>query len=370
MRRGASVLPAASVARRSTSSRGHGRSGFTWSGVTGETPPQSSIPAATSAARSSGADRLGGACRWIDGSSTSRAAAIVQRNSSAVARGRAPHRRARLGQEVLDDHLLHVAVAPVGGGDGEERLEPLDPGLADADQDPGGERHPGPARGLQRGQPSLGRLVGGAGVRAAGLAETGGQGLDHHPLRRRHRPEPHQLVLGERPGVGVGEQSGLGEHDAGRGDEVVDRRGVAPVGQPGGGIGVARLGRLAQGEERLVAAELGAAPRDGEHLVELEVGRHQVRGRLGEGAVPALVATQHGERDEHLGGEGDPRPVGGVAARRGVLQELGDGRLEQRLDVDGRVDAGSTIAAMCGRLPATRHRPAGFRTRFRTGGVG
>ena len=38
---------------------GQGRSGFTWSGVTGETPPQSSMPAATSAARSSGVGQVG-----------------------------------------------------------------------------------------------------------------------------------------------------------------------------------------------------------------------------------------------------------------------------------------------------------------------
>ena len=221
-------LGGARAARRAA---GHGRSGFTWSGVTGETPPQSSIPAATNAARSSGSDRLGGACRWIDGSKHQPGGGDGPEELVPVARGRAPHRRTRLGQEVLDDHLLHVAVALVGGGDGEERLEPLGPGLADADQDPGGERHPGPARGLERGQPSCRGLVGRAGVRAARFTETGGEGLDHHPLRRRHRPEPHQLVLGERPGVGVGEQPGLGEHDPGRGDEVVDRRGV-PAGRP------------------------------------------------------------------------------------------------------------------------------------------
>src|SRR5438445_150427 len=49
-----------------------------------------------------------------------------------IARGGAPHRGPRLGQKVLDDHLLHVLVARVGGGDGGERLEPLHAGLADA----------------------------------------------------------------------------------------------------------------------------------------------------------------------------------------------------------------------------------------------
>ncbi len=74
------MCPADSVAVRSTSSAGHARSGFTWSAVTGETPPQSSIPASSSGVRSS--DKFGGACTWTDGGSTRRAAAIAQTRSS------------------------------------------------------------------------------------------------------------------------------------------------------------------------------------------------------------------------------------------------------------------------------------------------
>ncbi len=55
--------------------------------------------------------------------------------------GRRPvHRRARLGQEVLDDHLLHVAVTGVAGGDGLEGLDAIGAAFADADQDAGRER--------------------------------------------------------------------------------------------------------------------------------------------------------------------------------------------------------------------------------------
>ena len=41
---------------------GHGRSGLTWSGVSGETPPQSSTPARSSSPSSVESDRFGGAC--------------------------------------------------------------------------------------------------------------------------------------------------------------------------------------------------------------------------------------------------------------------------------------------------------------------
>ena len=47
--RGRSSKPAAADSDASRSSDGHGRSGLTWSGVSGETPPQSSMPAASSA---------------------------------------------------------------------------------------------------------------------------------------------------------------------------------------------------------------------------------------------------------------------------------------------------------------------------------
>ena len=66
----------------------------------------------------------------------------------------------------------------------------------------------------------------------------------------------------ERTGVGVGEQPGLVEDEPGDVREVVDGRGVAVGGEPLGRGGIARFGRLAEGEQRLVAPELGAAPRD------------------------------------------------------------------------------------------------------------
>ncbi len=81
--------PAAAVSSASRSTCGHGRSGFTWSGVSGETPPQSSTPARSSAASCSGSDRFGGTCTRIRGPSTSRATATVARYSSKPTSGSA-----------------------------------------------------------------------------------------------------------------------------------------------------------------------------------------------------------------------------------------------------------------------------------------
>ena len=100
-------------------------------------------------------------------------------------------------------------------------------------------------------------------------------------------------------------------------------------GQPLGGRRVAVFGRLAQGEQRLLAAGDLAGPGDGQHLVELQEGRLEAGRRLGEGAVPATVPAQHRQRDEHLGGEGEARPVSDVPQPGGFGQERVEGRVQE-----------------------------------------
>ena len=152
-----------------------------------------------------------------------------------------------------------MTVALVAARDRVERFEALGARLADADEDPGRERHAREPGRLERRQPPLGCLVGRTVMRAAGLAEAGRERLDHHPLRRRPAPEPFELFARERAGVGVGEQAGLGDDQLAHRDEVVDRRRVAVLREPGPGLRVAGLGRLAEGEQHLVASGRGAA---------------------------------------------------------------------------------------------------------------
>ena len=227
------------------------------------------------------------------------------------------HGRPRLGQEVLDDHLLDVAVPFVGGGDGLQGGGAVGPGLADADQDPRGERDAQPAGRLEGVEPASRRLVRGA---AVGL-EIPAQRLDHHPLAGRHRAQGGQLVGEERPGVGVGQQAGLFHDQAAHGDQVVDGGGVPVLGQPRPRHRVALLRPLAQGEERFVAADLGPPPGHVEHLVGRHVGRVDPGRGLGERAVAAAVAAEHRQRDEDLGRESDPGAVGTVADGPGLLQQ-------------------------------------------------
>ena len=180
------------------------------------------------------------------------------------------HRGARLGQEVLHDHLLHVTVARVALRDRVQRFEPFGARLTDSDEDPGGERHPGEAGGFERRQPALRRLVGCAVVRPAGLTEPRGERLDHHSLRRRPPAQSRQLFTVERAGVGVREQPGLVDHQLAHRREIVDGRRVAVLGEPGLSLRVPRLGCLAEGEERLVASGGRAGSRDCQHLLGRE----------------------------------------------------------------------------------------------------
>ena len=177
--RGASTSPRRSVTSRRRCSTGQARSGLTWSAVTGDTPPQSSMPASSSIEKSS--VRFGGACKCISGGSSD----PRRRDRPEVLLGRARrcavHRCAPLWEEVLDDHLLYMTVASVTGGDRAESHEAVDPCLADPDEDAGREGDLQAAGGLEGGEPAVGCLVG----RVAVTGEPLGEGLEHHALTDR-----------------------------------------------------------------------------------------------------------------------------------------------------------------------------------------
>ena len=137
--RSRSVNPASADRAASSSMAGQGRSGLTWSAVTGETPPQSSMPGAEHE-RELVADevrrRLQPHLRpEHEPGDGDRGGEVVEVGVRVVR-----HRGVRLRPEVLDDRLLDVPVRPRRGPDREQRLGPLDARLPDADEDAGGER--------------------------------------------------------------------------------------------------------------------------------------------------------------------------------------------------------------------------------------
>ena len=223
------------------------------------------------------------------------------------------HLRARLGAEVLDDHLLDVPVPLVQGGDRLQRLEALVAGLADPDQDPGREGHGQLAGQPDRLQPRRRELVRRAVVGHALLGEAERGRLEHQPHRGRDRPQEEQVLPGHDPRVEVGEEARLGEDETGHPLQVLDRRRAPERCELLARRPVAELGLVPEREERLVAAGLGALARDGEHLVGAHVGALAAARGLRERAVVADVAAELRQRDEDLRRVGD-EPVHGKAS--------------------------------------------------------
>ena len=262
------MKPRASVTSRRRSSAGQGRSGFTWSAVTGETPPQSSMPASSRWPKSS--ERLGGAWRCTSGGRIRRASAIAWRKSSGGHGGAPCIAVPALGRKFWTItsctwpwRRWEAAMASRASMRSAQVL-------ADADEDPRGERDRQPRR------PPRGWPAGGPGVLSGAprwqsrSARSDSIIIPWLGATARRRSRSARL---ERAGVGVGEQAGLVEHQLAHGGEVVDRGRVPVRGEPLGGHGVAVLGPLAEGEQGLVAAGRRARLRDGQHLVRAEVGR-------------------------------------------------------------------------------------------------
>ena len=256
------------------------------------------MPASRRTAKSS--VRFGGAWRWISGGRISRAAASVQRWSSSRRLRRVRHLRVRLRAEVLDDHLLDVAVARVRVGDRAQRVEPLLPRLADPDQDPRRERDALRAGGVDGGEPHGRELVGRAEVRAAAAREPFRRRLQHRPHRERVRAERADVVARQHAGVQVRQQARLVEHRLGGAGEVLERRRAAERGQLLARRPVPQLRLVAEREQRLAAAGGRAGAGDVQNLVERQVRALAALRRRRERAVVADVAAELRQRDEDL----------------------------------------------------------------------
>ena len=105
---------------------------------------------------------------------------------------------------------------------------------------------------------------------------------------------------------------------------------------------IAQFGLVAQGEQRLLAAGLGAGLGDRQHLLLVEIGRLAVPRRMRKGAVMADVAAQLRQRDEDLLRIGHEIAVAAVAQcggdrhQRAEIAAIGEGEAF----VEGKARAG------------------------------
>ena len=206
------------------------------------------------------------------------------------------HARAGSGRKP-DDHLLHVAVTPVGLGDGQQRLD------ASSRPSPMPTRMPVVGGCWPPAASSVARrrrvLVGGT-----AMAGTRVQRLDHHPWLGDTGRRAASSSAWRAPALAWGSRPVSSSTLASHGRQVVQRRLEAVVVEPPPGhVGA---GPLAQREQGLVAPRAARAG-DGQHLVGREVRSRQAR-RGWANAVAAGVAAEHRQGDEDLGRVGDPVP--------------------------------------------------------------
>ena len=213
---------------------------------------------------------------------------------------------ARVRNVVLEDHLLDVAVAVVRGGERLERGDSLLLGLADADEDAGGERDAELTGRIDR-LHADGRVL----RRRAGvdrLHQALGDRFEHQALRCRHLAKARQILARESAEVRVRQQSALQRPLASPrdvGHEVI----VAVRAQSLRDLGV-HLGPLARQDEELLRVP---SQRLVEFCLDL-VGRVEVRLARRERAVLAHAPARARERQRVVTRKCDP--AHGPQARR------------------------------------------------------
>src|SRR5437867_5016528 len=142
-------------------------------------------------------------------------------------------------------------------------------------------------------------------MRAALRGESVRSRLEHDPHRGGDWPKKLELGAGHHAGIHMREEPRLCEDELAHAGEVVDRRLASELRELLACGAIAKLRLVAEREESLVAARLGAGSRDGQNLVATHVGVLAPPRGPREGAVVADVPAEHRQRDEDLGRVGD-----------------------------------------------------------------
>ena len=215
--------------------------------------------------------------------------------------------------------------------DRHQRFQPLRARFADADQDAGGERHRQFAGEAHHLQPHRGRLVGRAVMHAARLAQTLAARFQHDALAGRHLAQRRDLLARHDAGIDVRQQAGLLQHQRAHLAQVADRRLVPQRRQCLARGAVAQFRLVAQGEQRLGAAGRGAGAGDRQHLLGRQIRWPPGARPFGERAVVAHVATQLGQRDEHLSRVGHQASMRRVALCRRARHQFVSERSQSQI---------------------------------------
>ena len=214
-----------------------------------------------------------------------------------------------------------MVVPRVQVADCQQRLDPFGAGFADADQQPGGERHFGLTRQPDRFQAHLRRLVGRSVMRKAFGTQPFRGAFQHQAHRCRHRPQRGIVGRIHQPGIEMRQQGGFTQDQRCCRRDIVQRAGIPARRQPFACRTIARLGPVAEREQRL-AAPCGL-PRTGDrqHLFKVKKCRRHFAGTLRKGAVMAHIAAQFCQRDKHFARISDNRAMPGQRQRFGLCHQ-------------------------------------------------
>ena len=142
----------------------------------------------------------------------------------------------------------------------------------------------------------------------AALAQPRRDILEHQAHAGVERTQHPHLVAGHETGVGMRQQS-LRKTRFRRARDILDRAPYAECRQRCAIFLEGQLGLVPETEQRLLAAELGAAPRPGRDFVERHGPRAGVTGVLAKGAIGAAIAAEIGDRQEDLARIADLAPL-------------------------------------------------------------
>ena len=222
---------------------------------------------------------------------------------------------------------------------GQQRFDPLAPGLADADQDTGGKRHrglPGQLQGLQAaGRHLVRRTV----VRHALFAQARRGRLKHDAHGGAHLAQARDFSRIHAAGVDMRQQPGLLQHPFRHVAHIGERVAETQFLQGAPGRPVAQLRSLAQGEQRFLATLAGTLAAQLQHFLHTHEGPFEFFRGLREGAVVTDVTAQLRQGDEHLARISDHLAMPLVAQLRGQGAEgrrIGAIRQRQRLPGSGQ----------------------------------
>ena len=211
------------------------------------------------------------------------------------------HPRLRLGAEVLDDHLLKMAVFAGERAQREQRIDPLLARLPDPDEDAARERDLKLTGQPDCLQPRGGILVGCTPVRPAALTQPRSRALEHDPHRRRHGSQAHEVVARHHARIEMRQQAGLRDHRSSGMLQVLEGGGETHLEQLVASHAVAKLRLVTKREQCLATARRRAGASDRQHLVDREEGPLAAARWTRERAVATDVAAQRRQGDEDLG---------------------------------------------------------------------